>query len=158
MNVITVTREYGAGGAELAQMLAEQLGWELLDRQLLHQAAAIENVPDADMERLDEKALSITDHFRMHPPHERYMHGLQAAVVDGRRGERTRHLRESQPTKRRAKECRVVVGDERSGDDRLDSLVAVDKGPRRDRPVRTAHTQADVIAQIIDPLGPFPAA
>jgi cytidylate kinase len=80
MNVITVTREYGAGGAELAQLLAEKLGWELLDRQLLHKAAEIEHIPDADMERIDEKALSLSDHFRLHPPHERYMRGLQAAV------------------------------------------------------------------------------
>ena len=79
-NIITVTREYGAGGAEVAKGLAERLGWELLDRQLLHSAAEIEHVPDADMERLDEKALSVADRFRLHPPHERYMHGLTAAV------------------------------------------------------------------------------
>src|SRR5438045_3155743 len=41
MNVITVSREYGAGGGEVARRLAEALGWELLDRELLHQAAAV---------------------------------------------------------------------------------------------------------------------
>ncbi len=53
MNVITVTREYGAGGYDVARRLAEVLGWELLDRQLLHQAAAVEHLPDAELERLD---------------------------------------------------------------------------------------------------------
>ena len=54
MNVITVSREYGAGGGEVARRLAEALGWELLDRELLHQAAALEHVPDTELERLDE--------------------------------------------------------------------------------------------------------
>jgi cytidylate kinase len=80
MNVITVSREYGAGGGEVARRLAEVLGWELLDRELLHQAATVEHVPDADLERLDEKALSLADRFRLHPPHEQYMPGLKEAV------------------------------------------------------------------------------
>jgi cytidylate kinase len=80
MNVITVSREYGAGGGEVARRLAEALGWELLDRQLLHQAAAVEHVPDAELERVDEKALSLADRFRLHPPQERYIHGLAEAV------------------------------------------------------------------------------
>lgn len=80
MNVITVSREYGAGGGETARRLAEALGWELLDRELLHRAAAIEDVPDAELERLDEKALSMTDRLRLHPPHQRYMHGLTEAA------------------------------------------------------------------------------
>ena len=80
MNVITITREYGAGGGEVAGQLAATLGWELLDRELLHQAAAIEHVPDADLERLDEKALSMGDRFRLHPPHQKYLHGLKMAV------------------------------------------------------------------------------
>jgi cytidylate kinase len=80
MNIITVSREYGAGGGEVARRLAEALGWELLDRELLHQAAAVEQVPDADLERLDEKALSLADRFRFHAPHERYLHGLTEAV------------------------------------------------------------------------------
>ena len=80
MNIITITREYGAGGGEVARALAETLGWELLDREWLHQAAAVEHVPDAELERLDEKTISMADRFRMHPPHQKYLHGLKAAV------------------------------------------------------------------------------
>jgi len=82
MNVITVSREYGAGGGEVARRLAETLGWELLDRELLHQAAAVEHVPDADLERLDEKAISVADRFRLHPPHRQYIHGLTEAAKE----------------------------------------------------------------------------
>ncbi|MBV8316204.1 MAG: cytidylate kinase-like family protein [Planctomycetaceae bacterium] len=80
MKVITVSRDYGAGGREVARRLAEALGWELLDRELLHQAAALEHLPDAELERLDEKAIGMADRFRLHPPHERYMHGLTEAA------------------------------------------------------------------------------
>jgi cytidylate kinase len=80
MNVLTVSREYGAGGADVARRLAEMLGWELLDRELLHQAAEVEHVPDAELERLDEKALSVADRFKLRPPHQKYFHGLTAAA------------------------------------------------------------------------------
>jgi CMP/dCMP kinase len=80
MNVITITRQYGAGGAELARKLAETLNWELLDRQLLHQAAATQDVPDAELERLDEQAVTMADRFRLHPPHVKYLDGLRRAV------------------------------------------------------------------------------
>jgi cytidylate kinase len=82
MNVITVSREYGAGGGEVARRLAEALGWELLDRKLLHRAAEVEHVPDAELESLDEKALSMVDHFRMHPPHQHYIHGVTEAAKE----------------------------------------------------------------------------
>lgn len=79
MNIITVSREYGAGGGEVGRRLAETLGWKLLDRELLHEAAAVEHVPDADLERLDEKALSMADRFRLHSPHQQYVHGMKEA-------------------------------------------------------------------------------
>jgi cytidylate kinase len=77
MNVITVTRDYGAGGYDVAHRLGERLGWELLDRELLHRAAAVEHLPDAELERLDEKAIGLADRFRLHPPHQQYIHGLR---------------------------------------------------------------------------------
>jgi cytidylate kinase len=77
INVITITREYGAGGYEVAHGLAEALGWQLLDRNVLHQAAAMEHLPDAEFERLDEKAINLADRFRLHPPHEKYIRGLR---------------------------------------------------------------------------------
>jgi cytidylate kinase len=80
MNVITVSREYGAGGYEVARRLSEALGWELLDRELLHRAAVVEHLSDAELEQLDEKAISLADRFRLHPPHEKYIHGLREAA------------------------------------------------------------------------------
>ena len=81
MKIITISREYGAGGGEVARGLAAALGWELLDRNLLHQAAEVEHVPDSELQELDEKAISLADRFRLHPPHERYLHGLTEATM-----------------------------------------------------------------------------
>jgi cytidylate kinase len=80
MHAITITREYGAGGGEVAKRLAEALGWKVLDRELLHQAAQIEHMPDAELDRFDEKAVSMADRFRLHPPHQKYLHGLTKAA------------------------------------------------------------------------------
>jgi len=80
MKVITIAREYGSGGGEVARRLSERLGWELLDHALLHQAAELEHLPDSELEQLDEKAVSMADHFRLHSPHERYIHGLTEAT------------------------------------------------------------------------------
>src|SRR5438132_8480098 len=80
MKVVAISRDYGAGGYDVAHGLTEALGWELLDRELLHRAAAVEHLPDTELERLDEKAISLADRFRLHPPHEQYLHGLREAA------------------------------------------------------------------------------
>jgi CMP/dCMP kinase len=80
MRLITITRAYGAGGREVAARLAHALGWDLLDHELLHRAAQLEHLPDAELEALDEQAISLTERFKLHPPHERYIHGLSEAA------------------------------------------------------------------------------
>lgn len=80
VNVITISREYGAGGRELAHRLSAALGWEILDRELIHRAAELEELPDSEFERIDEKPLSLGERFQLHPIHERYMHGLAGAT------------------------------------------------------------------------------
>jgi Cytidylate kinase-like family len=85
MKWITVSREYGAGGGEVAGRLARELGWNLFDRELLHRAAQLEHLPDAELEAVDEQAVSLTDRFRLHPPHERYIHGLAQAAREASR-------------------------------------------------------------------------
>jgi cytidylate kinase len=80
MKIITITREFGAGGGELGRRLAELLGWQLWDRELLHAVAQVQHLPDAELERLDEQAVDLADRFRLHPPHQQYFQGLAEAV------------------------------------------------------------------------------
>lgn len=54
VDVITIARQFGAGGSELAQALGKRLGWRVLEREIIH-AAARELDSDAEhTEHLDE--------------------------------------------------------------------------------------------------------
>jgi cytidylate kinase len=52
--VITISREYGGGGESVGRLLADRLGWRLLDRDLLNEVARAANVEPAVAERYDE--------------------------------------------------------------------------------------------------------
>jgi len=51
---VAVSRESGAGGGEIAAAVAEQLGWDLLDQELLHFMAEKYKTPDNMLEFVDE--------------------------------------------------------------------------------------------------------
>ena len=53
--VVTVAREYGSGGALIAQRLATRLGWKLLDRCLIEKIAEAARVEPAVAEQYDER-------------------------------------------------------------------------------------------------------
>ncbi len=56
INVVTIAREYGSGGAELGRLVAAKLGWELLDRQLVDRVARIAGLDPKTAASLDERA------------------------------------------------------------------------------------------------------
>jgi cytidylate kinase len=53
--VVTISREYGAGGGRLAEALAARLGWQLLDRTIVEQVAASAHVDPELVTRYDER-------------------------------------------------------------------------------------------------------
>lgn len=55
INVITLDREYGSGGAEIARRLAERLGWKLHDQSLTDGLARLLDCGRCDVEGLEEK-------------------------------------------------------------------------------------------------------
>ena len=59
IRTITVEREFGAGGAAIAQKLAERLGWKLWDQNLTAEIAKLAQVDRACVERLDERCDSL---------------------------------------------------------------------------------------------------
>ena len=52
---LTVSREYGSGGAEIANIIAEELGWRLVDKDLITEISKRENVPPSEVAAFDEK-------------------------------------------------------------------------------------------------------
>src|SRR5246500_506994 len=55
IRIITVEREYGCGGGEIAQQLAAQLGWNLWDKNLTEEIARLANCPKAVVEVREER-------------------------------------------------------------------------------------------------------
>ena len=56
IDIITISREYGAGGSDLARRLGARLGWPVLDRELVHLVAERLRLRDEDVEVRDEHA------------------------------------------------------------------------------------------------------
>ena len=55
IKIVTIEREYGCGGGEIAQQLAEHLGWKLWDQLLTEEIARLANCPKAVVERREER-------------------------------------------------------------------------------------------------------
>lgn len=55
VNIITIEREYGCGGGEIAQLVANRLGWKLWDQRLTEEIARLANCPKSVVEDREEK-------------------------------------------------------------------------------------------------------
>jgi shikimate kinase len=55
IKIVTVEREYGCGGGEIAQRLAELLGWKLWDHLLTEEIARLANCTQAAVEQREER-------------------------------------------------------------------------------------------------------
>jgi len=55
IKIVTIEREYGSGGGEIAQRLAKQLGWKLWDQLLTEEIARLAECPKAVVEVREER-------------------------------------------------------------------------------------------------------
>jgi cytidylate kinase len=55
IKIITIEREYGCGGGEIAQKLADQIGWKLWDQKLTEEIARLAHCPKAVVEGREER-------------------------------------------------------------------------------------------------------
>ena len=55
IKIVTIEREYGSGGGEIAQSLAAQLGWKLWDQLLTEEIARLAECPKAVVEVREER-------------------------------------------------------------------------------------------------------
>jgi cytidylate kinase len=54
MNVLTVSRQMGCGGDEIARTIAQTLQWEYMDHALINRAAREADVPEVALAHIDE--------------------------------------------------------------------------------------------------------
>jgi cytidylate kinase len=55
MKIVTIEREYGSGGGEIAQLLSTHLGWKLWDQLLTEEIARLANCPKAVVQVREER-------------------------------------------------------------------------------------------------------
>jgi shikimate kinase len=55
IKIVTIEREYGSGGGEIAQQLSKQLGWKLWDQLLTEEIARRAECPKAVVEGREER-------------------------------------------------------------------------------------------------------
>ena len=55
INIVTIEREYGSGGGEIARLLASRLDWKLWDQELTEEIARIANCPKEVVEHREER-------------------------------------------------------------------------------------------------------
>ena len=52
---LTISREYGSGGGEIADIIAKELGWRLVDKDLIDEISRTEKVSPSEVAAFDEK-------------------------------------------------------------------------------------------------------
>src|SRR5215469_5380543 len=55
IKIVTIEREYGCGGGEIAQLVASRLGWKLWDQRLTEEIARLANCPKTVVEAREER-------------------------------------------------------------------------------------------------------
>jgi len=55
VNIITIEREYGCGGGDIAKLVADRLGWKLWDQRLTEEIARLADCPKAVVQEREEK-------------------------------------------------------------------------------------------------------
>lgn len=98
MRAITISREYGSGGGEIAARLAERLGWRLVDHEVVTQIAQRLGIEEEDAEAHDEYAeswilqflstmrtvgpmVALPSHLLFPPDDEAYARALREVVL-----------------------------------------------------------------------------
>jgi len=60
MQAVTISRQYGSGGGEIAARLARKLGWQLIDHAIIQQTARELGVYETDVSRYDDEYVEGT--------------------------------------------------------------------------------------------------
>jgi len=80
MSVLTISRQLGSLGTEIAQAVSEKLNYEYLDREKIGEALADLGLPSLEINRLDEKKPSFWGSWQTQ--REKFLHLLRAVIYD----------------------------------------------------------------------------
>jgi cytidylate kinase len=80
MPVITISRQLGSLGTEIAQLLSKEFNCRYLDKESLEEAFVEYGIPRESMERFDEKKPGFWDLFKTDKA--RYLHFMKEAIFE----------------------------------------------------------------------------
>jgi len=80
MSIITVSRQYGSLGKEIAERLASELGYKFLDKKSLESQYGKFGIPDVSFEKYDEKSPGFFEYFKSGK--DRYLRYLKTTVFE----------------------------------------------------------------------------
>jgi len=63
--LITISRQFGAGGSAVAQRVATELGWSLVDNEFVEQVAQRAGLPPQEVAEREERVLSFLDRLSL---------------------------------------------------------------------------------------------
>jgi cytidylate kinase len=59
--LITVTRQYGSGGSDIARLVAKALGWTLIDNEFVDDVARLAGLPPEEVAQREERAPGLLE-------------------------------------------------------------------------------------------------
>ena len=80
MAIITVSRQVYSNGDEIARQVADDLDYNLIEKEKIGEALANLGLPATEVERFDEKRPSIWDSLAVQ--HTRFLHLMRAVIYD----------------------------------------------------------------------------
>ena len=80
MSVITISRQLGSLGTEIAQRVAEILQFEFIDKEKIGKALARYGFPEPEVEKFDEKKPPFWDSLQIQ--RRKFLHFIQAVIYD----------------------------------------------------------------------------
>ncbi len=86
MKIITISREFGSGGREIGKRLADLLGFEYYDREIISEVAKIGNFDEKFVEYVGENGYSSGFHFTygrtLYYPHAQWDNSTKILVAE----------------------------------------------------------------------------
>jgi cytidylate kinase len=63
MPIVTISRQYGSGGSEVAERVARALGWQLYDNAMVDEVAARLGMTSAEVSAREERLPTLSERF-----------------------------------------------------------------------------------------------
>lgn len=80
MSIITISRQYGSLGKEIAENLARALGYKFLDKKSLEAQYGKYGIPEVSFEKFDEKTPGFLEYFKSGK--DRYLRYLKTSIYE----------------------------------------------------------------------------